>query len=192
MLHASDLPDTGQLVRIRGRHWVVTEVAPTALPFDIKSINVGEGQTTVTLSSVEDDGLGQELRILWELEAGRKVSGTATLPDLSQGRFDDPATLGAFLDALHWGAVTNAETTVLQAPFRAGIAIEDYQLEPATRALAMPRVNLLVADDIGPGKNHRDRPGHPGTTSISCWMGAEVGSAGRARPARPRRDGRTR
>lgn len=60
--------------------------------------------------------------------------------------------MGAFLDALRWGAVTNAETTVLQAPFRAGIAIEDYQLEPITRALTMPRVNLLVADDVGLGK----------------------------------------
>ena len=146
------LPVTGQLTRVRGRHWVVTDVAPTALPFDIKSAAVGEGQTLVTLSSVEDDGLGEELRVLWELEAGRKILDAATLPDLSRGQFDDPATIGAFLDALRWGAITNAETTVLQAPFRAGIAIEDYQLEPVTRALTMPRVNLLVADDVGLGK----------------------------------------
>lgn len=129
MLGSSVLPATGQLARVRGRHWVVTDVAATALPYDVKSANAGEGQTMVTLSSVEDDGLGEELRILWELEAGRRILDAATLPDLSQGRFDDPATLGAFLDALRWGAVTNAETTVLQAPFRAGIAIEDYQLE---------------------------------------------------------------
>lgn len=149
---ALDLPAVGQLVRVRGRHWVVTDVAPTAIPFDVTVATVGEGQTMVTLSSVDDDGLGDELRVLWELEAGRKVLEAATLPDLSQGRYDDPATLGAFLDALRWGAVTNAETTVLQAPFRAGIAIEDYQLEPVIRALTMPRVNLLVADDVGLGK----------------------------------------
>ena len=147
-----ELPAAGQLVRVRGRHWVVTEVAPTALPYDVKSATVGEGQTLVTLSSVEDDGLGEDLRVLWELEAGRSILDSATLPDLSEGRYDDPATLGAFLDALRWGAVTNAETTVLQAPFRAGIVIEDYQLEPVTRALTMPRVNLLVADDVGLGK----------------------------------------
>ncbi|MEV6872230.1 DISARM system SNF2-like helicase DrmD [Amycolatopsis sp. NPDC051128] len=151
-LRAPDLPATGQLAMVRGRHWVVTEILPTAIPFDVKSAAVGEGHTLVTLSSVEDDGLGEELRVLWELEAGRRVLDAATLPDLSEGRFDDPSTLGAFLDALRWGAVTNAETTVLQAPFRAGIAIEDYQLEPVTRALRMPRVNLLVADDVGLGK----------------------------------------
>jgi superfamily II DNA or RNA helicase len=151
-LSSAKLPVVGQLARVRGRHWVVTDVAPTTLPFDIKSSTVGEGQTLITLSSVEDDGLGEELRVLWELEVGRRILDSATLPDIGRGRFDDPATLGAFLDALRWGAVTNAETTVLQAPFRAGIAIEDYQLEPVTRALTMPRVNLLVADDVGLGK----------------------------------------
>lgn len=128
------LPATGQLVQVRGRYWVVTDVAPTALPFDVTTVNPGEGQTLVTLSSVEDDGLGEELRVLWELEPGRRVLESATLPDLSAGRFDDPATLGAFLDALRWGAVTNAETTVLQAPFRAGIAIDDTSTALVTSA----------------------------------------------------------
>lgn len=147
-----DLPSNGQLVTVRGRNWVVTDVQASALPFDVTATSLGEGSTFVSLSSVEDDGLGEELRVLWELESGRKVLKGATLPDVSVGRFDDPEQLGAFLDALRWGAVTNAETTTLQAPFRAGIAVEDYQLEPAIRALSLPRVNLLVADDVGLGK----------------------------------------
>src|SRR5665647_1795130 len=76
---ALDLPAVGQLVRVRGRHWVVTDIAPTAIPFDVKVATVGEGQTMVTLSSVEDDGLGEELRVLWELEAGRRVLDTCLL-----------------------------------------------------------------------------------------------------------------
>lgn len=104
------------------------------------------------VSEVEDDGLGDELTVLWEVEPGRTILERRTLPDPSQGRFDDPGTLHAFLNALRRGAITNAETDALQAPFRAGIAIEDYQLDPLVRSLRMPRVHLLVADDVGLGK----------------------------------------
>lgn len=149
---APDLPATGQVVRVRGRHWVVTDMRSSALPPDVKLISEDEGQTLVTLSSVEEDALGEELAVLWELEPGRMVRDTATLPDLSEGRTDDPDTLAAFLDAIRWGAITNADAELMQAPFRAGIAIEDFQLDPLVRALGMPRVNLLVADDVGLGK----------------------------------------
>jgi len=53
---------------------------------------------------------------------------------------------------VRWGAATNADRGFLQAPFRSGVSIEDFQLDPLVRAIDMARVNLLIADDVGLGK----------------------------------------
>ena len=66
--------------------------------------------------------------------------------------FDSPERLNAFLDAVRWGASSSADVKNIQSPFRSGIDIEDYQLDPVVRAIQMPRVNLLIADDVGLGK----------------------------------------
>ncbi|MCF3583335.1 SNF2-related protein [Planktothrix agardhii 1811] len=53
---------------------------------------------------------------------------------------------------MRWGASSSADVRSVQSPFRSGVDIEDYQLDPVVRAIQMPRVNLLVADDVGLGK----------------------------------------
>jgi hypothetical protein len=104
----------------------------------------------VTLTSIEDDALGEGLQVVWELEPGARVSEKVELPDPTG--FDPPQRLDAFLDAVRWGAIASADISALQAPFRSGVEIEDYQLDPLVRAVQMPRVNLLIADDVGLGK----------------------------------------
>lgn len=59
----------------------------------------------------------------------------AGLPQISG--WDSHDRHEAFLDAVRWGAVTNADRSFLQAPFRSGITIEDYQLDPLVRAIDM-------------------------------------------------------
>lgn len=143
-------PDPGQLVDVRQRRFVVTEVAKSSLPPEVLRPDGNGQQHLVTLSSVEDDAMGEELRVIWELEPGARALEKGALPE--PAGFDEPRRLDAFLDAVRWGAISSANVRALQSPFRSGIDIEDYQLDPVVRALGMPRVNLLVADDVGLGK----------------------------------------
>ena len=148
----ADVPEAGQLVRVRGQQWVVSGVARSGQPVDELAASRLPGRTLVRLTSVSDDDLGDDLTVVWEVEPGREVVPATRLPAVTEDGWDDPQRLGAFLDAVRWGTVASADTRTLQSPFRAGISIEEYQLEPVARALAMPRVNLLIADDVGLGK----------------------------------------
>jgi SNF2 family DNA or RNA helicase len=140
-------PEIGQLVIVRRRPFVVTEIVPSAPGL---AANGGHVSHFVKLSSVEDDGIGEELEVVWEIEPGTSVKEKSTLPEPAS--FDDPRRLQAFLDAVRWGAVSQADDSALQSPFRSGIEVDEYQLDPVVRALTMPRVNLLIADDVGLGK----------------------------------------
>lgn len=138
-------PEPGQLVEVRRRQCVVS---------NRQTSPAGNGrsstQNLVTLSSIDEDSLGEEVEVIWEIEPGAHVIEKAGLPSIS-GQ-DDTERLEAFLDAVRWGAATNADRGFLQAPFRSGVSIEDFQLDPLVRAIDMARANLLIADDVGLGK----------------------------------------
>jgi SNF2 family DNA or RNA helicase len=145
-MNYSFVPEQGQIVKVRQRTYTVTEVRQSAIPTQSNA----EKTHLVSLASVEDDALGETLQVVWETEIGRQIIEKIELPEPKA--FDEPDLLDSFLDAVRWGAASQADRASLQAPFRSGIQLEDYQLNPLVRAVQMPRVSLLIADDVGLGK----------------------------------------
>lgn len=140
------IPETGQLVEVRRRQWIVADLQAST----ITGALTARPQHLLTLTSIDEDSLGEAIEVVWELEPGAHIVERAGLPAMT-GQ-DDTEVLEAFLDAVRWGAATNADRSFLQAPFRSGISIEDFQLDPLVRAIDMARANLLIADDVGLGK----------------------------------------
>ncbi len=147
------VPEPGQVVNVRGSTWAVSSVRQQGLPRSPADETTAGLSHAVSLQSLEEDRLGQELTVVWELEVGHTVAPDQGLPEeIGPNGFDDPTTLAAFVDAVRWGAVTSADPDSYQAPFRSGANVEAYQLEPLRRALQSSRTNLLLADDVGLGK----------------------------------------
>lgn len=161
-----DLPLPGQLVDLRHRRYVVLDVGRSALSPSLLQTSSpafsGAAQILsgphhlVSLASVEDDGQGDTLEVVWEREAGAKVLERPAMPRPGladpDAPFDSLQRFDAFMDAVRWNAISSADISALQAPFRSGVEIEDYQLDPVARSLQMARTSLLIADDVGLGK----------------------------------------
>ncbi len=137
------VPASGQIVRVRSRQYLVEDVVlPTVMG----------GDTVVRLACLEDDAQGEALELFWEREVDAKLVGVSSWESIAHRGFDDPRYFSAYLHALRWNCVTSTNPKLFQAPYRAGIEVKAYQLEPLRKALLMPRVSLFIADDVGLGK----------------------------------------
>ncbi|WP_141731409.1 DISARM system SNF2-like helicase DrmD [Oligoflexus tunisiensis] len=139
----TDLPKPGTLVHVRQRNYLVERVELAPSP-NLASV--------IHLSCIDDDNQGAPLSVFWETEVDKRVLDGDDWSHIAKKGFDDPTLFSAYLHTLRWNTVTATDPKLFQAPFRAGIKIEAYQLEPLRRALEMPRVNLFIADDVGLGK----------------------------------------
>ncbi len=141
-LEANVLPEPGQLVHVRSRRWLVETVEPR-----------GTGESPlIRLACADDDAQGQMLDVFWDYEIDRKILDEEGWANLATQGFDPPRYFSAFLHTLRWNCVTSTDSALVQSPFRAGIKLEAYQIEPLRKALQLPLVNLFIADDTGLGK----------------------------------------
>jgi superfamily II DNA or RNA helicase len=151
-------PQPGQFVKLRRRFGRVVNVVPHHGDKD--------GVTSLVEVSYLDPWAHPESdKVVWHLEeiTGAKVISSLTLPNPIEGQADDPADLEAMVDACRWTALdrlpdwdpdplVRAQHAPLTGVWHSAVEPEDYQLVPVLKALAMPRVTLLLADDVGLGK----------------------------------------
>jgi len=75
------IPEQGQIVTVRQRRYVVVDVQANTLPVQpVSSQTWPDGQHLLTLNSIEDDALGENLQVIWELEPGTNIEEKVSLP----------------------------------------------------------------------------------------------------------------
>ena len=148
------VPRAGMLATVRNRRGVVSAVQP----FDGET-----GRVHLVHLEYTDDHAPAEERLLWELEPNRHLLPPNALPDPAHAGGPMPADdFDALVRAARWTALSpyldpgdgdgRVRREPIASPFHGGVRIESYQIVPLLKALRMPRVNLLIADDVGLGK----------------------------------------
>lgn len=149
-------PRVGMLATVRNRRGLITAVEPSD----------GGPEGTFHLVSVEyidADGVPED-QLLWETEQllGATTLEPSALPDVDSDAPMAPAELDALVRATRWTALAPyvdpdgsggpLDRLPLSSPLHGAIQVEDFQLVPLLKAMRMPRVSLLLADDVGLGK----------------------------------------
>lgn len=146
-------PRPGLLARVRNRYGLITSV---------RADDGADGRFhLVTVEYLDSDGVGQE-ELLWEAEVGTHLVEPTALPPVDSKLPMVLEQFRALERATRWSALEPyvdpdgeggpLERSPLASPLHGAIQPEDYQMLPLWQAMRMPRVSLLLADDVGLGK----------------------------------------
>ena len=140
-------PRVGMLPIVRKRRAVISEVRP---------FQGQDGMVHLVRLEYKDEQSPESEELIWELEPACRLLEPTELP-----RFLDEPMPGEDFDALvraaRWGAIQPyldpdgegpLERMPISAPFHGAVQVEDYQLVPLLKALSMPRIHLMIADDV--------------------------------------------
>ncbi len=153
--NSPEIPQAGQLVRVRGRRAVVVSVTSE------KSDSMEENSKNLHLVEVEylDQSFGsREETILWEREIDRQIYTNLEMPPVREANPTNIGFMNSFINAVRWTTIgynmlsENDKKLSIVSPWKSAVKIEDYQLLPVYTALKQNRVKLLIADGVGLGK----------------------------------------
>lgn len=142
------VPRIGMFATVRNRRGIIIGVDPY------------EGLNLVHIE-YKDEFYPRDERLVWELEPAGYLLEPTALPNVSNGQPMPAADYDALLRATRWSAATPfidpddsgpLGRLPITSPFHGAVQVDDFQLVPLLKALRMPRVSLLIADDVGMGK----------------------------------------
>ena len=150
---STGIPRPGMLATVRNRRGTVTAIDP----FDGEA-----GRLHLVHLDYQDGGSPSVERLLWELEPRKTLLEPTALPNPYDTDPLPAVDFEALLRSARWTALSpylgldgegrKEDQELIASPFHGGVRVEDFQLVPLLKALRMPRVSLLIADDVGLGK----------------------------------------
>ncbi len=149
---AIQTPRIGMVATVRNRRGVTIGIEPYDGP---------TGRLHLVHVEYKDDQLPRDEKLIWELEPARRLLEPTALPNVGASDPMPAQDYDALLRATRWSAATPfidpdgagpLGRNPVASPFHGAVQVDDFQLVPLLKALRMPRVSLLLADDVGLGK----------------------------------------